>query len=84
MNCNECCFEPSCRGCPHCNIKEIHCDNCEIDLDIYYCIDDKALCFECAIEYIEDNIKRFEEEYDVLETQQDIIDLLDTHFKTRF
>lgn len=84
MYCNEWCHESSCRYCPKSKIKEIHCDNCDIDLDVFYDIDDKCLCLECAIEYVQDNIEQFEDEYDEFETEQDIIDCLNTHFKSQF
>lgn len=84
MDCNEYCIEPSCRYCPKSKIKEIYCKNCNVDLDIYYYIDNKCLCLKCAIKYIEDNIERFEEEYNIFETEQDIIDCLNTHFDRKF
>lgn len=77
-------MEDSCRGCSKCKIKEIHCKNCNVDLDIYYYIDDKCLCLDCAIKYVEDNIERFEEEYDIFENRKDVVDFLKTHFETRF
>ena len=56
--------ENNCNGCADCiccgrnrNIKVIACDDCEETLyEEAYKINDKILCRECAIEYINDNI----------------------------
>ena len=84
MWCNEYCPEVSCRGCPKSKIKELHCDRCDIDLDIYYDIDDKCLCLKCAIKHVEKNMDQFEKEYGIFKTEEDIIELLETHYKRIF
>lgn len=84
MDCNERCHEESCKYCPKSKIKEIHCTDCKMDLEVYYYIDDKCLCLNCAIKYVQDNIEQFQKEYDEFETEQDIIDCLNTHYKNIF
>lgn len=52
-----------CNGCPECihcgrdkDVNVLCCDDCEDIYENYYKIDNKILCRECAIEYINDNI----------------------------